>query len=259
MVWGADDEEEDVPPEPHVGEIKSAEATQNDNADEKVAPTPDVWEVRGETLVRVHHTPRQRLFMPIDAHDQCPWKVEDIDVFRTTVAHLDLDEITQEIRDIWGVCDDTTDRRDLGQPWTGETSFTKYSPANEPGYTSVAGRRTRTQKTKRPPNVWPEMWQIMSAKDRSDAIDIWKGLEPQYEAAMKHRAIYTDVVHVVAPEVQVEAKAIPTAMILTSPAAELADLMPKPFYFMPVVPLPTATVHMTKLPLASIWVAGGTS
>ena len=86
-----------------------------------------------------------------------------------------------------------------------------------------------------------------------------KGWSHSTEAAMKHRAIYTDAAPVVAPEVQVEAKAIPTAMILTSPAAELADLMPKPFYFMPVVPLPTATVHMTRLPLASIWVSGGTS
>ncbi len=97
---------------------------------------------------------------------------------------FDLDDIAQEHRDILGTSDDSVDRRHLGQPWTGETGLLKYVSADEPGYTNVAGRRTRGQNASRPPNVCPDMWQMLSAKNRQEVIDAWKELEPQYEAAM---------------------------------------------------------------------------
>ncbi len=74
----------------------------------------------------------------------------------------------------------------------GSTRFVRHNPDNEPGFTNVGGRRARKQKSSRPPDIWPEMWQMMSAKDRQEAIDAWKKLAPQSEAAVKRRAIYVE-------------------------------------------------------------------
>jgi hypothetical protein len=146
----------------------------------------DKWEVRGDLLVRVHKQPRHRLFVPLDADDPCPWPLHDIDVFRDTVAHLDLDDINQSFLDIWGTDNETIDRRDLGQPWTGETKFYKYVAQSE-GWCDVAGRRTRRQKTNRPPHIWPELWHTMSQKERKDAIERWAPLAEHFAAARAAR------------------------------------------------------------------------
>ena len=40
----------------------------------------------------------------------------------------------------------------------------------------IIGRPTRVQKTNRPPNGWPELWQAMPRKSREDAQERWKPL-----------------------------------------------------------------------------------
>ena len=65
---------------------------------------------------------------------------------------------------------------------------------------------------------------------------------PQYEAAMKHRAIYTHADVAVVPQVAVEAVATP-ALLVTPPATDAEEEAPKPFYFMPVELAPVSTKH----------------
>jgi hypothetical protein len=54
--------------------------------------------------------------------------------------------------------------------------FSKFWKA-PPGYEVVDGRLTRRQKTSRPPDVWPEMWQAMSRKAREKSVTEWAALE----------------------------------------------------------------------------------
>ena len=64
-------------------------------------PPKDVWEIRGQRLVRIHNTPRKHLFSPREAADDPPpWKLYDIDVMRQTKTNSDMSD-EKEIDDIW--------------------------------------------------------------------------------------------------------------------------------------------------------------
>ena len=47
------------------------------------------------------------------------------------------------------------------------------------------GRLTRIQETRRPGNVWPEIWQRMSERQQERAIEEWKIEKPKREKAGK--------------------------------------------------------------------------
>ncbi len=51
------------------------------------------------------------------------------------------------------------------------------------GYKMKTGRATRQYKgTARPPDVWPEMWRIMSKKQRQIEVDRWNALQTAKES-----------------------------------------------------------------------------
>ncbi len=108
-------------------------------------------------------TQRMGLFDPMMCSDPMPIPAEHVDVHRTTFTNLgNADE--KQIDDIWDGTVGT--RRALSDLWIGETRFIKFWKA-PPGFEVIDGRLTRKQKTSRPPDIWPEMWQAMSKKEPS--------------------------------------------------------------------------------------------
>ena len=129
--------------------------------EEKPAVHPDTWELRGMLIVRVHRTPRLKLFVPTeDPEDPPPIPIDEIDVCRSTTTSSEMQN-EKRIEDVW--YGPNADRQ-LSELWTGETVFDPIPPPCEPGYMWCNGRKTRIQQTQRPPNIWRESWEIMSKK-----------------------------------------------------------------------------------------------
>ena len=117
-------------------------------------------------MVRTHKVPRRDLFNPTNCSDPMPIPAEHVDVRRTAVTNLDTAD-EKSISDIWDGAVATS--RTLSDLRVGETRFLKLWKA-PPGYDVVDGRVTRRQKTSRPPDIWPEMWQARSNKARKKAV-----------------------------------------------------------------------------------------
>ena len=101
-------------------------------------------------LVRVHRTPRLKLFIPDKvAEDPPPIHFDDIDVCRITKTNSEMQN-EKRIDDVWFGPDRD---RSLSGLWSGETIFDPIPPPCEPGYMWCSGRKTRIQQTQRPPNV----------------------------------------------------------------------------------------------------------
>ena len=117
------------------------------------ADLQDRWELRPLCLVRIHVRPRKALFAPDRCDDPPPIPLNHLDVTRLTKTDLEnADE--KQIEDIWD--GSMHDCRELSALWTGETVFYKFwKEASD--HRVVMGRVTRIQKTKRPPNIWPEV------------------------------------------------------------------------------------------------------
>ena len=128
---------------------------------------PDVWEDRPHMVVRVHNTPRREMFDITTCSDPPPVPLNHIDVARHTITSLDTED-EKEIKDF--ADGSAACRRELSDFWTGETRYTKLWKTPH-GYDFVDGRLTRRQTTNRPPNVWPEIWEGMSKKMRTKAIE----------------------------------------------------------------------------------------
>ena len=128
---------------------------------------PDVWELRGDYLVRKHNNPRVELFIP-DA--SCPLKHEWLDLYRITKTSLPAEEEIQ-IQDIWRP---DKVQPSLSAPWVGETIFEIRRPRAEPGFEWQHGRKTKLQRTNRPPSVWPEVWRHLNAEARGREIKKWQ-------------------------------------------------------------------------------------
>jgi len=129
----------------------------------------DAWEDRPFMVVRIHSKPRTTHFDPTECSDPPPVAVDCIDVVRQMVTDLE-NEDEKIVDDVW---DGTSAcRRPLSESWLGEARFPKLwiSP---PGYHVVDGRLVRKQTTARPPDIWPEMWQAMSKRQREQAISRW--------------------------------------------------------------------------------------
>jgi len=147
---------------------------------------PDTWERRGLRLVRVHKTPRTQLFCPSDVpEDPPPIPIIDIDVLRQTKTNSDMQDET-EIEDVWF---GRHAHRTLSNPWIGETFFDPIPPPCKPGWTWVAGRLTKIQQTSRPPDIFPEMWTMMSKKQKLRSQEAWKLKASMIERAREERVL----------------------------------------------------------------------
>ncbi len=202
----------------------------------------DSWSTRGDYLVRNHVTPRTKLFLPTDCLDECHWKIEDIDVIRFATANLELSETKLEIKDIWGT-GKPEESRELGEEWIGETKFLKYQP-DDGGWTDVVGRKTRKQKTTRPPDIWPELWQTMSKAVRKQAADEWALLNDDFIMARKNRGMgyVEDKVESKGSGGQLEEKLAKESPLIKDPVL-LARYISDIPGVMPVSPVPDSTEH----------------
>ena len=135
-------------------------------------------------LVRVHRTPRLKLFIPDEvSEDPPPIPVDDIDVCRVTKTNSEMQN-EKRIDDVWFGPDKD---RSLSGLWTGETIFDPIPPPCEPGYMWCSGRKTRIQQTQRPPNVRREVWEVMSSKKRRIAKELWVVKAAELEEARNVR------------------------------------------------------------------------
>ena len=113
-------------------------------------------------IVRIHNVPRRALFDVTTCDDPPPVPLNHIDVKRHTLTSLD----TADEKEIHDFADGTLAcRRDLSDQWIGETRYLKLWRTPD-GYDMIDGRMTRLQATTRPPDIWPEMWQAMSKKQK---------------------------------------------------------------------------------------------
>ncbi len=117
-------------------------------------------------LIRIHKVPRRDLLDPSTCSDSMAIPAEHVDVRRTAVANVE-NEDEKSISDIWDSTSATG--RTLSDWCICETRFIKLWKAPA-GYDIVCGRLTRRQKTSRPPDVWPEMWQAISKKARDKSV-----------------------------------------------------------------------------------------
>ena len=145
----------------------------------------DYWEMKGDTLIRYHETPRRSLFSPLESLEDIPISLDRIDVTRNTRTSIETQD-EMRIIDCWdGVSE--SDKRPLSDNWTGETKFDIIPDDPGPGKHVVAGRITRTQSTSRPDDIWPEMWEVMSAKQRKAAKQKWDIRKKEIEEARQRR------------------------------------------------------------------------
>ena len=132
----------------------------------------DFWVIDGDWIIRHHVNPRTKLFVPNP--DDFPIPLKYIDIIRVTETDV-LDAKLQRKDDFWIISKDEDPR----ESWTGKTRFLIKRPQPEKGFTWVFRRKTKIQKTKRPPHMYPECWGNMSKKQKSDTITEWKSLEPK--------------------------------------------------------------------------------
>ena len=111
--------------------------------------------------------------------EDCPLPLKYIDIFRHTQTDLSSSSEAD-------IIDHYTDGPiELSDSWVGTTKFHLLRPQPEPGWEWVEGRQTKCQKSTRPGNIWPEVWQRMSPKAKKKAIDEWKIEEPKRNESRK--------------------------------------------------------------------------
>ena len=123
-------------------------------------PKEDYWIMpNNHMLKRVHVKPRTYLFVP--SREDCPVPLEWLDIMRETRTDLRHNGLAV-IHDFW-TADGRVERRELDEEWTGITIFEVMRIEPAPGFQWADGRLTKIHKdTRRPPNVWPEVWSSWS-------------------------------------------------------------------------------------------------
>ncbi len=125
--------------------------------------------------------------------DSCPVPLEFLGIQRTTWTDI-LDAPEAMIQDLWRVIPNESDNNRLGildptrrlsAEWIGRTCLDLLKPKPEGRHVLVEGRKTRQQKTSRPPNVWPETWSDASRKQRKKMIQRWEAIKPVHEEMAK--------------------------------------------------------------------------
>ena len=90
--------------------------------------------------------------------------------------------LEKNIEDCWNV----DGEKELSDAWTGFTRFVLPKERPPEGYAWSGERLTRKQKTSRPDDVWPDMWEFMSdAAKKKGAVD-----KPKLDNARQLRGIF---------------------------------------------------------------------
>ena len=105
-----------------------------------------------------------------------------IDVSRTTHANLDVKQ-EKRIDDHWNI----DGSRNLSDPWTGYTQFTRLDEKPPDGDMWSGERLTRKQLTSRPDHLWPELWKSMGKHAKLKEKQKWSDEKFHLENARKLR------------------------------------------------------------------------
>ena len=103
----------------------------------------------------------------------------------TTTDSDNVDKI--KIEDVWDG-KSPNDHRPLSCRWVGETRFERIPDGVAPGQYWVEGRVTRRQASKRPDDIWPEIWSSMSRKQKERAVETWETKRVAIERARAVRS-----------------------------------------------------------------------
>ena len=167
--------------------------------DDPSSANQDFWTCNREFITIHHRTPRTSLFIPTDQN--CPFPIKWIDVTRFTQTSIDAASLNK-IDDLWFDGTNTVECN-LDQEWIGRTRFTLLKPAPPKGWVWQDGRLTKGQKTSRPDNIWPEVWDaIKSKKEKEKLIAQWKNIGPKRYEARKARGSGVPIFKI--PESEVE-------------------------------------------------------
>ena len=166
-----------------LGESEGSLPQPQDSLPDAGEATNDFWSISGNFIYRHHVKPRVKLYSPIEESFTIPLKY--IDVSRTTHTNLDVKH-EKRIDDYWNI-----DRpRDLSDPWTGFTQFTRLEEKPLGGYMWSRERLTRKQLTSRPDHLWPELWKSMGKHAKLKEKQKWSNEKLHLENARKLRGIY---------------------------------------------------------------------
>ncbi len=149
----------------------------------------DTWENRPYLLVRIHNAPRRAMFDVTTCDDPPPIPMNCVDVEHRTITSLENHD-EQDIRDFADgiiAC-----RRELSEPWAGETRYHKLWKCPE-GLNMIDGRMTSIQSTSRPPHVWPEVLQSVSKKQRETSVYLWATDKKARDEARARRGLIVGV------------------------------------------------------------------
>ena len=162
-----EDEELEEKEAPEAAE-EEAEASQPVPSDED-----DFWSLNSYALTRHHPRGRFKLFTLDEMKDKAPIPLKFIDVGRRTLVSAGDD--SYEVNDTWyNEHDSGVDpQREMKEMWHGKTEFPLLKPAAKAGYKWCSGRLTKIQETTRPDQIWPELWDRYSKKQRLIVIKKW--------------------------------------------------------------------------------------
>ena len=107
-----------------------------------------------------------------------PIPLKYIDVQRITYTDINS-QSEATISDYWPIATP----RDLSCLWTGKVIFQLLRPDPGPHHQWIDGRLTKRQKTTRPDNIWPEVWERMGKSRKRAAIRQWEQEKPLMEEA----------------------------------------------------------------------------
>ena len=137
----------------------------------------------GSNKYRHHVEPRVKLYSPREESFPIPLKY--IDVTRTTHTNLDVKQ-EKRIDDYWNI----DGSRDLSEPWTDFTQFTRLEESVFDGYMWSGRRLTRKQLTSRPDHLWPELWKSMGKNAKLKEKQKWSEENIHLDNERKLRGIY---------------------------------------------------------------------
>ena len=98
----------------------------------------DTWQLTASVLIRVHNTPRTKLFTPqSDPSDPCPIPIEYLDIMRRTDTSAPT-KAESNLEDYW--VDRQMQHRELSEEWVGRTQFSLFRTVPPAGQYSSGGR-----------------------------------------------------------------------------------------------------------------------
>ena len=110
-----------------LGESEGSLPQPHDSLPDAGEAIHDFWSMSGSFIFRHHVEPRVKLYSPRE--ESFPISLKYIDVTRTTHTNLDVKQ-EKRIDDYWNI----DGSRELSNPWTGFTQFTRLEEKAPPGY-----------------------------------------------------------------------------------------------------------------------------